>query len=90
MDLCSVANISIIMFNEELNGHYVHGQSPSGSADVDSKRLRLNMLQESLGLANIRGIHPKHKDSQTFEIYMPKGMIEDYRRNYMTKVARMV
>jgi meckelin len=36
VDLCSMANISIIIFNEELNGYYIHGKSPSGSADVGS------------------------------------------------------
>ena len=44
------------------------------------------MLQEMLGLANIRGIHPMYKENQTFEIFMPKGMIEDYRNHYMMKV----
>ena len=43
VDLCSVANISVIMFNEELNGYYIHGKSASGAADVSSEKLRLNL-----------------------------------------------
>ena len=46
VDLCSVANISIIMFNEDLNGFYIHGKSPSGASDVSSERLRLNIENE--------------------------------------------
>ena len=46
VDLCSIANISVIMFNEDLNGHYIHGKSPSGAADVSSERLRLNLENE--------------------------------------------
>lgn len=42
-DLCSVANISIIIFNEDLKGYYIHGKNPSGAADVSSERLRLNL-----------------------------------------------
>jgi len=34
VDLCSVCNISVIIFNEDLNGFYIHGKSPSGPADV--------------------------------------------------------
>ena len=37
VDLCSVANISVILFNEDLQGYYIHGKSPSGSADVDAR-----------------------------------------------------
>lgn len=46
IDLCSVANISIIIFNEELNGYYIHGKSPNGSADVNSQKLSLNLESE--------------------------------------------
>lgn len=74
VDLCSVANMSVIMFNEDLKGYYIHGKSPSGSADVDARQLRLNLMQEAAGNANIRGIHPKFKDQQTFELSVPKAM----------------
>jgi meckelin len=46
VDLCSVANISVIIFNEDLNGYYIHGKSPYGAADVNSLNLRLNLEGE--------------------------------------------
>lgn len=86
-DLCSVANISIIMFNEELKGHYIHGKSPSGNTDVSCERLRLNLENEAQGNSTIRGIHPSFPDAQTFEISMPHTIIENYRKNFMTPVT---
>jgi len=86
VDLCSVANISIIIFNEDLTGHYIHGKSPTGNADVSSEQLRLNLIAESCGNATIRGIHPTMPQQQTFEIVMPKQMIDNYKKNYLQPV----
>ena len=72
VDLCSVANMSVIMFNEDLQGYYIHGKSASGSADVDARQLRLNLQQEAIGNASIRGITPAYRDHQTFQMCMPK------------------
>jgi len=33
VDLCCVANISILVFDESLHGYYIHGESPSGHAE---------------------------------------------------------
>ena len=63
VDLCSVANISVIIFNEDLNGWYIHGKSPCGAADVSSERLRLNLEAETQGNATIRGIHSSYPDA---------------------------
>jgi len=40
-DLCSVANISVLMFDEYLSGYYVHGKSPTGGSDLSSEYLCL-------------------------------------------------
>jgi hypothetical protein len=77
----------VILFNEDLRGYYIHGKSPSGSADVSSEKLRMNLHSEAKGNAMIRGIAPTLPESQTFEIYMPKKMIDDYRRNYLNRVV---
>lgn len=92
VDLCSVTNISIIIFNEELKGYYIHGKSPTGSADVGPQRLRLNLESEMAGNANVRGMHnsPAYADKQHFEILMPKGMIENYRKHYLTKIKTII
>ena len=89
-DLCSVANISVIIFNEDLNGWYIHGKSPCGAADVSSERLRLNLEAETQGNADIRGIHSSYADAQTFEIFLPNQMIDDYKKNFLTPVITQI
>ena len=90
VDLCSVANISVMIFNEELNGYYIHGKSPSGSADVSSEKLRLNLIAESMGNSTCRGIHSSMPDAQTFQIIMPVNMIEDYKKYFLTPVKTSI
>lgn len=88
VDLCSVANISIIIFNEEMEGHYIHGKSPTGSSDVGSMQLSLNLEQERAGNANVRGIHTAlpYSNEQHFEVCLPPEMIRKYREHFLTKV----
>ena len=83
VDLCSVTNISVIIFNEDLNGYYIHGKNPSGASDVSSEKLRLNLLGEAQGNATIRGICQALPDAQTFEIFMPKDMINQYKKHFL-------
>jgi meckelin len=33
IDLCSVSNISIIIFDEALHGYYIHGMNPLGQSE---------------------------------------------------------
>ena len=40
VDLCSVANVSLFKFEEKLNGYYIHGESPTKSADVSLTTLK--------------------------------------------------
>jgi meckelin len=90
VDLCTIANISIIIFDEDLNGWYIHGKSPSGAADVSSERLRLNLEAESQGNATIRGITTSHPEAQTFEIFLPAKVVGDYKKNFLTPVMSII
>lgn len=65
VDLCSVANISILIFNDNYQGYYIHGKSPMGAADVSSEKLRLNLEAEANGEGASRGIHPTHRGMDT-------------------------
>lgn len=90
VDMCSIANISIIMFDNELKGYYIHGKSSTGNADVSSEKLRLSIENEIQGNATIRGIHPSYPDAQSFEIFLPTEMIQQYRQNFMNPVQTEV
>lgn len=87
VDLCSVANISVMLFNDSFQGHYIHGKSPLGAADVSSERLRLNLEAEGQGEGAARGIHPSRAQDQTFEIFLPAELINRYHKAYYTPVA---
>ena len=74
-DLCSVANISVLMFDDSYRGYYIHGKSPTGSADLSSENLSLALEHEQRGKASMRGLVASRPDSQTFEINMPRAMV---------------
>ena len=87
VDLCSVANISVMLFNDSFQGYYIHGKSPLGAADVSSEKLRLNLEAEAQGEGAARGIHPSMPNAQTFEIFLPAKMINQYNKVYFAHVG---
>jgi meckelin len=34
VDLCSITNMSVLMFDESFHGYYIHGRSPFGQAEI--------------------------------------------------------
>ena len=43
VDLCSIANISVFIFDERIHGYYIHGESTGGQADVSTRDLKENL-----------------------------------------------
>jgi hypothetical protein len=62
VDLASVLNCSIIMFDWNFYGHYIHGKSPYGSSEVSEEQLRKNLHAEKFGKHSFRGIHENLPD----------------------------
>jgi meckelin len=82
-DLCSVANLSVIMFDEILHGYYIHGQSPAGIADTDGEELKRILESEGKGGGRNRGLDPTDSSGlQCFEIYIPGDMRKRYDSLY--------
>lgn len=50
-DLCSISNISVLMFMEDQKGYYIHGRSPYGQAEVSSSDLIKSLEYEMTGQA---------------------------------------
>ena len=50
-DLCSICNISVLMFDNSFHGYYIHGRSPYGQAEVSSEILRKALEYEATGKA---------------------------------------
>lgn len=89
-DLCSICNISLLIFDETFHGYYVHGRSPYGQAEVSSGELRKALEYEMAGKAQERGLTSLEPNLQTFEIYMPKRMLQDYRDHYLKDVREEI
>ena len=75
LDLCSVANISVLIFQDSLRGYYIHGQSPLGVADTTLQQLIQFLEEEGRGKIKGRGITDEKNDNlQTYEIYLSFSM----------------
>eukprot|EP01022_Parablepharisma_sp_SALTPOND_P016731 TRINITY_DN2524_c0_g1_i1.p1 TRINITY_DN2524_c0_g1~~TRINITY_DN2524_c0_g1_i1.p1 ORF type:complete len:1045 (+),score=62.94 TRINITY_DN2524_c0_g1_i1:73-3135(+) len=71
VDLMSVSNISLIIFEDLLRGYYIHGRAPAGKADANAEELK-KILDGEVGnvVTRLRGLDPKdNTEVQTFEIY---------------------
>ena len=56
VDLCSICNISVLIFDESYQGYYLHGKSPYGAAEISQQRLRNALLEEKVGKSQPRGL----------------------------------
>ncbi len=48
VDLCSVANVSVLVLSRQLYGHYIHGKSVHGHADTDMRQMNYNFKKEQV------------------------------------------
>lgn len=85
-DLCSICNISMLLFDNSFHGYYIHGRSPYGQAEVSSEILRKALEYEESGKAQQRGLSSEEPNMQTFEIYMPRDMLQHYKDHYLKDV----
>ena len=86
VDLCSVLNISVLMFDETFGGYYIHGSSPYGSTEISTEKLRLALRSEEIGKGQMRGLTLDDPDLQTYKIFVSKRLIMQYKTNYMSTV----
>ncbi|OMJ90235.1 hypothetical protein SteCoe_7436 [Stentor coeruleus] len=84
IDLCAVANISVMVLDEYLHGYYIHGVSPNGYAELGLDELLESLHKEAAGRSRTRGIMPEDKSGlQSFEIFIPTAIRKTY--NFLAK-----
>lgn len=71
IDLCSVANVSLFIFDEKFHGYYIHGEAPAKSADVSLGTLIKALDNEGSGNAAARGLTQANPNLQTYEFFVP-------------------
>uniref|UniRef100_A0A915NW80 Meckelin n=4 Tax=Meloidogyne TaxID=189290 RepID=A0A915NW80_9BILA len=70
MDLCSVANISVLALTHPLRGYYIHGRSVHGYADTDMLQMNTFLQREKENVCALRGLE-SGADLQTFICNLP-------------------
>ncbi|XP_064401551.1 meckelin-like [Halichondria panicea] len=75
VDLCSVANVSVLVLSRQLYGHYIHGKSVHGHADTDMRQMNYNFKKEQEDMCGRRGLEG---DDQLFEMLLTR----EFRTHY--------
>ncbi|KAI8612035.1 Meckelin [Chytriomyces sp. MP71] len=79
-DLLSVANISMIVFDEKRHGYYIHGRSVHHSSDTHFADLNECLRKEEHDMVPSRGLD--HTDQQVFEIFVTPELRSMYDKIY--------
>ena len=79
VDLCSLSNVSVFVLSDNVYGHYIHGRSVHGHADVSVQELVSALTREEANLCAKRGLIPD-TDQQTFEVQIPLQLRTYYDR----------
>ncbi|PIO73050.1 hypothetical protein TELCIR_04991 [Teladorsagia circumcincta] len=77
IDLCSIANISVMALTHPLHGHYIHGRSPHGRADTGMAEMNEFLQKERDDLCGFRGLEPT-SHLQTFIVSLPVTLRSRY------------
>ncbi|CAD5206257.1 unnamed protein product [Bursaphelenchus okinawaensis] len=87
MDLCSVANISVLALTHPLRAYYIHGRSVHGLADTDMLEMNMFLQREKENLCGLRGLE-SNSELQTFVACLPRAFRE--RLDELTGALRTV
>uniref|UniRef100_A0AC35GPG2 Meckelin n=2 Tax=Panagrolaimus sp. PS1159 TaxID=55785 RepID=A0AC35GPG2_9BILA len=79
MDLCSVANISVMSLTHPLRGYYIHGRSVHGLADTGMQEMNEFLKRERDNLCALRGLE-SNSELQTFVMNLPTQFRERYEQ----------
>ena len=90
VDLCSVTNISVFLFDQRIHGYYIHGESTGGQADVSFNDLKDYIDREENGEARHRGLLSESPTLQTFEIFLPVKIRQLYEVVYKQAVLQEI
>ena len=85
IDLCSVANISVFILDQNTHGYYIHGRSPHGLTDVNMKEVLMNLYREESGTSSTRGLQD-NSDEQIFIMKINRSFRQQYEalfQNYL-------
>ncbi|KAJ3215033.1 Meckelin [Dinochytrium kinnereticum] len=79
-DLLSVANVSLIIFDERCHGYYIHGRSVHPAADTNISELNMFLRKEEHDMVPGRGL--ENSEQQSFEIFLSNELRSTYDKIY--------
>ncbi|CAG11928.1 unnamed protein product, partial [Tetraodon nigroviridis] len=79
VDLCSISNISVLLFSHPCFGYYIHGHSVHGHADTNMEEMNSNLKREAESMCGQRGLLP-NTDVQTFQVSFTRHLRTQYER----------
>ncbi|KAK0417774.1 hypothetical protein QR680_013203 [Steinernema hermaphroditum] len=79
IDLCSVANVSVLALTHSLYGFYIHGRSVHGRADTGMLEMNEFLHREANNLVGQRGLE-SGTDLQTFTVSLPRAFRDIHDR----------
>ncbi|KAI9142443.1 Meckelin [Paraphysoderma sedebokerense] len=85
VDLLSVSNVSVLIFDEHHHGYYIHGRSVHGYADTDMITLNNDLKREETDLVGKRGLNGS--ENQVFEVFMAPDFRKTYDQIYNVMVG---
>jgi len=89
IDLCTLANMSIVIMDEHTHGYYIHAKAPWGSSDIPLDWLQKELQDErdnKLSTQQGRGLKQNSKNIsgnsviQTFQIYLPVAVSRELNK----------
>lgn len=74
VDVCSVANISVLFLDQPYHGYYIHGKAPTSRGEWCHSELAKALHDEGKGIGFHRGLTPDNPNCQSYEVYLPTNM----------------
>lgn len=90
VDLCSITNMSVFIFDQRIHGYYIHGVSTCGQSDVTTSELQGYLDKENRGESTQRGLLAEYPNLQTFEIFLPVKVRQLYEVVYKQHVLNEI
>lgn len=88
-DICSVANVSVLIMTDQVHGYYIHGKAAWDRSDIPMATLKLKLDHELKGYTGIQSrdfnpnatVNNKEKifPTTTFEIYLTEKFQKELR-----------
>ena len=72
-----VPNVLTLLDINDIDRFYIHGRSPHGYADTNMREMRDQLKKEANELTGRRGLEHDN-DQQTFEVFIPPALRDQY------------